>query len=1478
MTTKSKMFPLLLLCFSLLTPLSVAFTPRIKPSQTSITIDKGKFDVVEFTLDEPIICKDMDSSCAVTVLLTNPNPAKISIDNCMVKWNWNEWMQPRHIRVSAVENFVNDKAFTGTIVMNPAISRSEYYLGYRVANITVATVFKPSGYCSGTGDPHYTTFDGAYWHVYWAGTYVLYAAKSRGFEVQVATRGYPSQHCGFAVREKNDVVVVYRCDGANIMRRTCATSNCIFPKISVSGSSYRVELESGALVRFDMYNGVYGNMYVTAPGLDYGATSGICGNFNGNAGDDVPVYVASSASQMPASMIPTVDLFNWYPSASDKVIVSENPYQCNYTEPTFIRPILSNPDIEDITNLIKNSAANVVNGPSANFVADNALDQSVIDAIEKICTDAILSSHSATVCTKVILGFDVQTYIDGCVEDLVLSHGDKSFIERAIEDMENKCIVEAGRDIDTWEKDNNGNPVEPNLEIQASLCPNKCSGNGLCVAAICKCKMGFQGVDCAIDSRIPPTIESQSDYVVDSNSGLKEIKIIGRNFYNSDSLACKIGDIVVPAFYMGSMMILCNLPVVTVTGNKPQTYPVRVTTDMRNWSASAGNITFYNSLCHICTANACVVNPNSCNVGGVCHPAQKVSPDNVCMRCQPQLSTSAWTFNYDNVMDCGPVFELTSYNAKIVERNAAGNVFAKVNANNQNMLGNPVYIVSYKLVHSESIFAVNKAGGIYTVTDLDANKMLMLRPFNNMITVVATDNRGNIATTHVIVNILRTNTPPLFERDEYVMNVTENTPIGTKLGAIVAQDSDVDYDWGKIGYDLMLVGGTFAVDSVSGVLRTAGALDYEDIASYEGILTARDGGGQFHMTKVIFKVIDANEPPTSIFISNNVINENMPVGTLIGVLGCVDPERTPCTFLATNFEGVVVSGNMLYSNKMFNYEQQSEYVVEITASGVYTQNLTINVVDVNDAPTIVGLTTTDIRENEKRDSIIAELIVTDEDVGQTVRCAVVDNKEFSLEKNLLILIGDLDYETMPTIQLRVVCIDDGTPALYTSKTFVLRVIDAVDPIGNVNVVRFPVYENITKGYVVASIVGKGTFMSRNPDFMMVGSNLTYVGTGLDYETTRRIYVLLDAIGVDGTISLIFDVIDVFDAPTGLEWVDDAVIGVVGQEEQSEYVVMLQNHLDLFALREKTVVSVVERVPPGDYKLDFIVNEEYPFSLVMSIKSDESSTSTTVRNRLFTIRISDDENIGTTVGTITGATGISGELTDILKINADTGRIYTIGVPSANNVTVGKYVCQLVFNDDYVGTLVVYVIDDCNESPCGNNPCIDTFKAHICNCKNGQVGEKCDGILEASNVKGGTTASNGALIGIVVGVLAIVAIILILIVVIFKKPNKTTYSDGNDETNQMMQTNPIFLGRNLVVTNAAYDYIGNQTAVASLDNPMYAFSQNDAIYDYNNVHNNPQLPLKVCQKDMVRCLANEETSELYGNVAEAKNLVVHDINV
>lgn len=622
------------------------------------------------------------------------------------------------------------------------------------------------------------------------------------------------------------------------------------------------------------------------------------------------------------------------------------------------------------------------------------------------------------------------------------------------------------------------------------------------------------------------------------------------------------------------------------------------------------------------------------------------------------------------------------------------------------------------------------------------------------------------------------------------------------------------------------------------------------------------------MTKVIFKVIDVNEAPTDIVLSNNVVAENEPVGTLIGALKCVDPERNVCQFTVANSDNFVIRGNnMLYSNKIFNYEQQAKYVVELRASdgvNVFAKNLTINVSDVNDAPTIIGLSSTDILENEKKESVIAELVVVDEDVGQSVRCSVVNNKQFYLQKNLLVLVGDIDYESEPRIQLQVTCMDDGIPSLYASKTIDINIIDSEDPIGAVEYVQYPLYENITKGHVVATIKNmQTTFISRNPDFMMVGNDLIYIGNGVNYEETRRIYVLLEPTSGIGTLSLSFDVIDLFEPPTGLELVND-VVYVIGQEDQDEYRLMLQNHLDVFSLREKTLVYDANSVESKTYLLNFIVNEEYPFSLSITIAPKTTTTTATITtsNVYYTVRISDDENIGTTLITVPNAKELTCNFKDIIKIDANTGRIYTVGVPSAKNISPGKYVCQL----SQQVNLIVYIYDGCYGSPCGNNECIDTFKSHVCKCLNG----KCDGIsnLESSKTNNSVAdISKGALVGIVVGALILVLIILILVGVVFKKSNKTSHIG---EYNEEILTNPIFISpsnRNVIVTNGAYEYLNNRP-VYSLDNPIYSCSNNSA----------PQLPLKMSQIDMVRSLANEHTNELYGNVEEARNRVIHDLNV
>ena len=66
-------------------------------------------------------------------------------------------------------------------------------------------------------------------------------------------------------------------------------------------------------------------------------------------------------------------------------------------------------------------------------------------------------------------------------------------------------------------------------------------------------------------------------------------------------------------------------------------------------------------------------------------------------------------------------------------------------------------------------------------------------------------------------------------------------------------------------------------------------------------------------------------------------------------------------------------------------------------------------------------------------------------------------------------------------------------------------------------------------------------------------------------------------------------------------------------------------------------------------------------------------------------------------------------------------------------------------------------------------------------------------------------------------------------------------------------------------------IGYTLNCAVLNNPMYSISTNPQ-YDV------PALPLKVNQKDMIRSLADENTNELYGNVADAKHIVIHDMNL
>ncbi|EGD72656.1 hypothetical protein PTSG_04390 [Salpingoeca rosetta] len=1061
------------LCVMLL--VASAAAQRIHVDKTSLTVSEGFYEVITFTLDEPIICTTQDGECAVVIEVQNPHPNQVAIDNCIIKWDWQDWHQPRTLVIRAVEDFVDDGTFEGMIVTDPAISRSEYYKNYNAADIVIKTRPRRSAQCSGTGDPHYHTFDRKYWHIVDAGRYVLYKTRSRTFEVQVQTRAYPARHCAFAAREDNDVVVVWACNGNPVVRRSCGSDECRrggFPKLSIRGSSrranYYVEFKSGAMVRADTQP-YYMSMYLTAPGRDFNDVEGVCGNFDGNPNNDAPVYYARSVNQLWSSQRPSYDLFAWYPSPSPPSPPPRSYEECTYEEPPFVRPILNRPDAEDITSFIKDLNLNdvidnedVVIGGSSVDESLNAMDRNLAVAQ---CDDVISNSHVVAVCQNNLPGFDFTAYIEDCADDLAET-SNVDFIEDALEALERDCAERASRDLNTWETDENENPVEPNKEIQTNICPSQCNNRGTCDEGICTCDEGFLGFDCSIDTNARPVITSLVKPFCDTK-GINEctgrLSVIGEGFWNSDKLRCRFGDMETDAFFLGSMEVACAVPNKVHSGSDEETAVVQVTVDGDNWSESQEFVfTWYDGVCQVCNAHGCGPNPESCTIDGTCYHNTAPNSDNICQQCDPSTSVTEWTWTYQNHEECGPSFPKGTPTVTVVGGAEAGDVIYTVDASNSKVAADTSNVITYSLTGGDGLFAISNDGVItaaqaFNVLDLDVT-------FNNFLSIVATDSAGNEATTGIVIDAVAENVDPYFS-DSYSVEVPEDVQVGSVIISVQAQDRNEDdsltYSWFSTeeGY-----GDYFLIDETTGDVTVNRELDFEDRDLFTLVVRARDNGGQTHVTTLEVTVTDVAEAPNGVAIDSDSLEENSAPGTVVGTLSTQDPDDVDGTqsfTYSTSSSVFAIDGDKLVTapGSSFDFEAgPTEYEVEVTTTDqdglTFTDTLTVSIVDVNEKPYNVRLNIPGseqgnfmIEESAPLDSIVGTIEKQDDDADQTVLCSLAstDNGHFEISGNNLVLIDQLDYEEDNEHMITVVCVDDGTPTLASDPvTFVIHVTNVDD--------------------------------------------------------------------------------------------------------------------------------------------------------------------------------------------------------------------------------------------------------------------------------------------------------------------------------------------------------------------------------------------------------------------------------------------------
>ena len=226
----------------------------------TIQLYDGLREEIHYTLEEPIICPEQQgrkTECVVVVNISNSHPEWIAINPCRLRWTADDWHQTKTVLVETTHDYVHVSNAARQVHLMTQVtgSRSELYRGYDPLDLYVESAPTGSAQCRATGDPHYTTFDGKYWHYYDGNRrnptrVTLYKSTTRDFVVQVQVRGNPAGACAIAGREGTDRVMINNCGGGVRVEADFHTKNVDDqPRIDVSGNTYTVYFKSGAWIR-----------------------------------------------------------------------------------------------------------------------------------------------------------------------------------------------------------------------------------------------------------------------------------------------------------------------------------------------------------------------------------------------------------------------------------------------------------------------------------------------------------------------------------------------------------------------------------------------------------------------------------------------------------------------------------------------------------------------------------------------------------------------------------------------------------------------------------------------------------------------------------------------------------------------------------------------------------------------------------------------------------------------------------------------------------------------------------------------------------------------------------------------------------------------------------------------------------------------------------------------------------------------------
>jgi Ca2+-binding RTX toxin-like protein len=348
-------------------------------------------------------------------------------------------------------------------------------------------------------------------------------------------------------------------------------------------------------------------------------------------------------------------------------------------------------------------------------------------------------------------------------------------------------------------------------------------------------------------------------------------------------------------------------------------------------------------------------------------------------------------------------------------------------------------------------FAINTASGEITV----ANGALLNyeSATSHGITVRVTDQDGLTFDKNLTLGVTNVNETPTNATLSGGI-VAENAANGTVVGTVTGVDPDVGATFSYVLMDN--AGGRFAINATTGVITVANGmlLNYESATSHDIAVRITDQGGLTVDKTFTLGVSDVNEAPTNATLSGGTVAENAASGTVVGTVTGFDPDAaTTLSYSLTNNAGGrfainATTGEITVANgTLLNYEGATSHgiTVRITDQGGLTFNktFTLNLTDVNEAPTNATLSGGTVAENAANSTVVGTVSGIDPDAGATLTYALVDDAggRFAIDATtggITVANGSLlDYESATSHGITVRVIDQN--GLTFDKAFTIGI-------------------------------------------------------------------------------------------------------------------------------------------------------------------------------------------------------------------------------------------------------------------------------------------------------------------------------------------------------------------------------------------------------------------------------------------------------